>query len=140
MRKEVILAILIGAALGGVIAFGVWRANLSLNKSQDPNSPSTSITGNNEPSTEGLSVAEPEEGTISSKDKVMVKGKSKAGSIITVLAPKENLIFETKTDGTFETEVALESGVNEIKVSSFDSEGKETTQTLTVVYSTEFES
>lgn len=140
MRKEVLLAILIGATLGGLVAFGVWRANLSLNKVVSPSSQSQPVANNPQTPPEGLSVAEPEEGTISSKEKVMIKGSAKPGSIIAILAGLENVILEAKADGTFEAEVKLEGGVNEIKVSAFDTEGKESTQTLIVVYSTEFES
>lgn len=140
MRKEVLLAILIGATLGGLVAFGVWRANLSLNKIASPSSNSQPIANNPQNPPDNLSVSEPEDGTISSTEKFTIKGSAKPGSTIAILASLENIIVEAKADGTFEAEVKLDAGVNEIKISSFDSAGKESTQTLTVVYSTEFES
>lgn len=141
MRKEVLLAILIGATIGGLVAFGVWRANLSLNKAVSPSSGPQPATNNSTNSTpDGLSVTEPEDGTISSSEKFTIKGSAKQGSTIAILAAVENIIVEAKADGTFEAEVKLEGGVNEIKVTAFDPDGKESTTTLTVVYSTEFES
>ena len=141
MRKEVLLAILIGAALGGLIAFGVWRANLSLKKVVSPSSTNQDQGSmNQEPNLNELSISEPEEGTISPISKVVVKGRAMPGSIIAVLSPKENVVVEAKSDGTFEAEVTLEGGVNEIRVTSVDPEGKESTKTMIVVYSTEFQS
>src|SRR3989344_7910173 len=104
MRKEVLLAILIGAVLGLAIAFGVWRANLSLKKVVSPSSNSQTASDNPIPTTDELAISEPEEGTISASSKIMVKGRAMPGSIIAVLSPKENVVIETKSDGTFETE------------------------------------
>lgn len=140
MRKEVLLAILIGSLLGATIAFGVWRASLSFNKNQDkPNLPSPTVTVKKDTPVEESLTTELEDGFISSNNKIMVKGKTKAGSIVTVLSPIETIITETTAEGNFETEISLENGVNEINLISFDEQGSESVKTLTVVYSTEFE-
>lgn len=141
MRKEVLVAILIGAILGGAVAFGIWRANLFLvpkketvQTEQTPPPAGGQITQE----TSSLITTQPENNSIISEGKVTIKGAAVPNSIVVILTNSKDLVTQADKDGTFEQEIELEGGPNEIMVTAYDNNGNETTQTLTLVYSTEF--
>ncbi len=140
MRKEVLVAILIGALLGGVVAFGIWRANLALvpkrESLQTEQTPQSSTPEDKQ--TSSLIITQPENNSIVSEGKVTVKGAALPNSTVVILANNDDLIIQTGKDGGFEQEVELEGGPNEITITAYDEAGNETTETLTLVYSTEF--
>lgn len=139
MRKEVLVAILIGIILGSAVAFGIWRANLALlpkkEAVQTEQQPGPSL---DEQKTSSLIITQPENNTIVSQDKVTIKGAASPNSTVIILTNLKDYVAETDKDGAFEQEVELEGGPNEILVTSYDEASNETSQTLTLVYSTEF--
>lgn len=140
MRKEVLFAIIIGFGLGLVITFGIWTANKAL-KQTAPKNQQEGIEKNEAISptpTQGLPlfINFPENNSISNKEKVPVTGKTTPGAVVVVLFQEGETILEADNEGNFSTEISLSGGSNEIKVSSFDKEGNETSQTLSVIYST----
>lgn len=135
MRKEVLIAILVGALSGLAVAFGIWRANQALAPKV---APTPSPTPQEETVRQGLIVTEPESGVVVSQDRITVRGSATAGSTIVILTNLGEIILEARGDGIFEQEVELEGGANEIKVVAFDPQGNREEKTLTVVFSTEF--
>lgn len=141
MRKEVLIAIIIGFGLGLVITFGIWRANKSLKETVTSKQEISEekaeeiITPTPVKETTGFSLTSPENNSISNKDKIAVTGKSTPEAVIVVLYQEGEKILETDKEGNFSTEITLVAGSNEIKVSSFGKDGSESTQTLYVVYS-----
>lgn len=141
MRKEVIVAIILGFALGLVITFGIWKANKAL-KSQTADE--TVSTTEEETITEptpsvsvfSLEIISPSDDGLSNEEKITLTGKTQSGSVVTVISEKDEEVLETDSAGNFETEVTLVSGVNEIEVSAFSPEGEEAVKKLSVVYST----
>jgi len=140
MKKEVLIAIIIGFGLGLVITFGIWTANKALKEA----APST--TGEEEqeevaaeptpvPALD-LMITSPEDNTLSDKEIIEVSGRTVAEAIITIIYPDGETILEADQDGDFSTEISLIGGDNQIKISAFDKEGERVSQTLTVVYST----
>lgn len=140
MRKEVLVAILIGAILGGAVAFGIWRANLLLvpKKEAVQTQQTPSPGGSTTQETSSLIITQPENNSILSEGKVTIKGAATPNSTVVILTNSKDLITKADKDGAFEQEVELEGGPNEITVTAYDDSGNETTQTLTLVYSTEF--
>lgn len=143
MRKEVLVAILIGAILGGAVAFGIWRANLFLvPKKETVQTEQTTpppAGGQITQETSSLITTQPENNSIISEGKVTIKGAAVPNSTVVILTNSKDLITQADKDGAFEQEIELEGGLNEITVTAYDNNGNETTQTLTLVYSTEFE-
>lgn len=139
MRKEVLVAILIGVILGALVAFGIWRANLALlpkkeavKTEQQPQPSPAEVPAST------LILTQPEDNAILSQDKAMIKGATIPGATVLILTNLDELVTQADKNGAFEQEVQLEGGPNEITVISYDEAGNETAQTLTLVYSTEF--
>ncbi len=137
MRKEVIIAILIGFGLGLVITFGIWTANRALQEAPSEETTNTTPVEETTPTNAfSLIVNEPEDNSISAEEKITLSGSTRPGGVVVVLYEEGEKILEANEEGEFKTEITLVGGSNEIKVSAYDNEGNEVSQTLTVVYST----
>lgn len=137
MRKEVLIAIIIGFGLGLVITFGIWTANKALKET----APATVTTEEVEQtpiptSTLELIVTSPEDNTISEKEMIEVSGQTVSDAIVTIIYPDGEKILEADEEGNFSTEISLIGGDNLIKISAFNDQGDKASKTLTVVYST----
>jgi hypothetical protein len=138
MRKEVLFAIIAGSLFGLVIAFGIWRANLAL-KPNNGQVSSTPLPETSE-SVEGfhIALARPEENDIITESPTAISGITKANSWVVISAEEEDYIIKSNDDGSFEQEVELEGGLNQILITDFGENGTSTKEVLSVVYSTEF--
>ncbi len=142
MRKEVLVAIIIGFGLGLVITFGIWTANKAL-KDTSTDSVETPAPLEEEietaliptPALE-LLITSPENNTISEKQTIEIVGQAAVKAIISIIYPDGEKLLEADDDGNFSTEISLVGGDNQIKISAFSSEGDEASKTLTIVYST----
>lgn len=137
MRKEVFIAILIGLILGGAVAFGIWRANLALVK-EEVQTEQSAIPSPQEQTLSSLIITQPENNTVVSEDKVTVKGAATPNANIVFLTIEDEIITQATREGTFEQEVELIGGANEIIVIAYDDQGNESRSSVVVVYSTEF--
>lgn len=135
MRKEVIIAIIIGFGLGLIITFGIWTANRALKEvpPEEVAPPAEEITPI---PTFSLTIKEPEDNSISSEEEITISGVTAPEAVVVILYPEGEKILEADEDGNFETKIALVGGANEVEISAYDSEGNEASQTLTIVYST----
>lgn len=137
MRKEVLIAIIIGFGLGLVITFGIWTANKALKET----APTTTVPTEEEvevtpaPTLE-LVITSPENNTISEEEIIEISGQTASRAIIAITYPEGEKLLEADEDGSFFTEISLIGGDNLIEVSAYNDEGDEATKTLTVVYST----
>lgn len=140
MKKEVLLAIIIGFALGLVITFGIWTANKAL-KQTAPQKEAPVQNELLEPTPTSLpalslTITEPEDNSISEEDEIEISGQTAPGSTVALLYETDEEIIEADEKGLFTTTIPLEGGSNEIEIISFDQEGNEASQTLTIVYTT----
>ncbi len=137
MRKEVIWAIIAGIGFGLVIAFGVVRINSSLKPDGKVVSSPTPKSG--DVSEFKITLNKPENEDVLTEDAVLVSGVTKALSWVTVSGEAGDYIIQSKENGSFEQEVDLTPGVNQIKVTAFDPQGQESIEKVLVVYSSSFE-
>ncbi|MDO8599896.1 MAG: hypothetical protein Q7R44_00590 [bacterium] len=140
MRREVLFAIVLGVGLGALVAFGLWRANLIFSPNNTNPKPLTEITSS--PSSQVVEVSDlivtsPEDNLVVSDNTLKIPGSATPRATIVILTPADEEILEAKNDGSFEAEVEISGGPNEILVKSYDENGRESTQKLNVVYSTE---
>lgn len=138
MRKEVLVAIIIGFGLGLVITFGIWTANKALKEAAPTTTAPTEeeeVTPTPTPTLE-LVIISPENNIISEEEIIEVSGQTTPRAIIAVTYPEGEKLFEADEDGSFSTEISLVGGDNLIEISVFNDEGDETTEILTIVYST----
>ena len=137
MRKEVIIAIILGFALGLVITFGIWKANKALKREVPEEVPVVEEVLEPTPTPAfSLEIISPADESISDESTVTITGKTQPGSVVAVAAEKGEEIIETDEAGNFEVEVDLISGINEIEITAFGLEGEEASKSLAIVYST----
>lgn len=139
MKKEVLIAIIIGFALGLVITFGVWTANKALKQAAPKQEANEQVEETPTPTPKpalSLFISSPEDNSLTNKEEIKIEGKTNPQSIIVILGPEEEQIIEADESGNFATKTTLVGGSNEIEVLSYDGTGNEASQTLTVVYST----
>jgi len=139
MRKEVLVAIIIGFGLGLVITFGIWTANKALKEAAPETAPPTEEEVEVSPSpipVIELIITTPENNIISEEEIIEVAGQTIPKAIIAITYPEGEKLLEADEDGRFSTEISLVGGDNLIEISAFNKQGDEATKTLTVVYST----
>lgn len=150
MIKELFLAITLGSILG----FGVTGAFFALNKSKVTNkqasievSPTPTITEikmSTEVSTtptvtqtkSAINITSPENNSVLSNSKVIIKGESKPNSIILISTPSRTFNDKANSNGVFSISIELDSGINLIKINSIDSEDNQEQTELNLTYST----
>jgi hypothetical protein len=144
MKKEVFLAISMGFVLGLIITFGIWTANKSLKQS----SPSTAIsaspspaisvspTATPQPGNLSLVITAPENEALTASSTLTVTGKTSPNTTVALVYDLGDQIIQSDANGNFTTDITLEGGFNTISVTAFDTKGNQSTQSLTVTYTT----
>ncbi len=140
MRKEVILAIVGGVALGLLVIGGLWWTNKTTT-GENPIVPSPTPLITQAPTlTPALSlpleIINPENESIIEEEEITLEGKTIPGSVVVVIYPEGENIVEADEEGNFETEITLVGGANEIKITAYDEEGNQAEKNLTLIYST----
>jgi hypothetical protein len=142
MRKEVVIAIILGIIIGLATAFGIWRMNsvvttkpdfLVTESKDDPADPNPEQTNST------LTLATPNELDVIIKSPTDFSGITRSQSIVIISGEGEDYVIPTDNSGSFHQEVELAAGINQINLVSISSEGERNESTLTVIYSKEFE-
>lgn len=137
MRKELIVASIIGIGFGLVIAFGVYRINSSLkpngNKTLSTPNPKTVI------SEFKITLDKPQNNDVLTEDAIAVTGITKPLTWISVSGEDEDYAVQSDDKGLFNQDVNLIPGVNQIKLTAFDALGAQSIEKVLVVYSSSFE-
>jgi hypothetical protein len=144
MRKEVILAIAIGAILGfGIMSF--FRLNrqktetsLKITPTVQPTLKEEKTNASPTPSKDKISlkIIEPEDEAVVSSSKLTIKGETSPLATVVVIWEEGEDILVADDKGKFETEVELIGGANDIQISAYDAENNSAEKLLTVTYST----
>lgn len=135
MRKEVWLAVIGGITLGLIIGFGVYRINFAFKKG-GPAQTSPTPTPNNQA---GLTIAKPNYDDVITSLPQTISGIASKDSRIVISTNSNDYITKTDQKGTFEKEVDLEGGVNQIIVSAVTKDNNISSQELRLIYSTQLE-
>lgn len=144
MKKEAIIAIVLGFGLGIIITFGIWTANKAL-KTQESTTPTPSVAEETPTQisptptpNQGLSleISQPENNEIITEEKINLAGKTAPEATIVILFEEGEKIIEADKEGKFETEITLIGGANEITIKAFDQKGNEAQSIIDLVYST----
>lgn len=135
MRKEIILAIAAGAVVGISIAFGIWRANIALKPSQKPQ---VVEEQEEEESTFGVTIATPGTNSVVVTSPGQLSGITAPSSWIAVSSADEDYITQADDQGSFNLEIDLAGGLNQILVSAITDALEVATKQVLVVHSTQF--
>jgi len=139
MKKEILFAILAGGLFGLIIAYGVFRINKSVAKTETPqvaqsSSPSPSPTLGDFK----ITVAEPESFDVITKTPQTVSGITKASSYIVTSAENGDYLSQVASNGEFSEDIKLNTGLNRISFFAFSNDGNFTQSDLPLIYSSEF--
>lgn len=140
MKKEIIVAIVVGFALGLIITFGIWTANKAIKARPEVAFEEEIVTPTPEPTPTPtgftLKILSPEDNALVDTSEVELKGSAVANAVIVIAEEDGEKIIEADENGSFATEISLIKGINEITITAFSPEGEEASKTLGLVYST----
>ncbi|NMC35940.1 hypothetical protein GYA49_02745 [Candidatus Beckwithbacteria bacterium] len=143
MRKEILLAIGIGAILGLVVTYGIYTANKAIINKQAGLNPQTTTIPTPTPAAQEqikLEVDEPQSGIAVDTAKITITGTTTPEAIIAIVAEGEDYLAQADQAGYFSQEITLIKGANTVTVSASDGELVSPSQTIQIVYSTELNS
>jgi hypothetical protein len=144
MKKDVIIAVIIGFFLGGGAALIITNipniyklsSQTTIDKISSTVSPEPQISqGTN--SSQQLSIDKPENGIISKEKIISIEGKTAPGNIVTVQSDFDMQLMDNKSDGTFSGKISLGEGVNQISIFSYNETGEEDSKNISVFYTPE---
>lgn len=134
MKKEVLIAIVVGFSLGLVITFGIYRAQKSIRDQRVQDVEQAEELEETEK--HQLTVTQPKENEISSDEELTVSGITSKDSVVTVVSQEDEIALLTDEFGNFTAQISLTGGANTVLVTSFDGEGNMAATEFDVVFST----
>lgn len=146
MRKELILAIFLGGFIGIAVAFGIWRFTNTINDTAEENTPETvadnqamenSTSEETTTSTDGLTIVRPRENAVVSNETIQLAGITKQNSHVLIIAEDDHVL---KTNsGTFEQDIEVAGGINQIPVYVFTENEPILKSKVLITYSSDIE-
>lgn len=133
MKKEVLIAILIGLTFGLIITYGVYRMRLALTRDSTNVSVETSPVPSPSTTATTISILHPEDGIIQAEKELTVTGTSTPDSYVVLFVNNEDYISTADQTGSFSFNVILNSGGNVLKVHAVSSDGTTTVLERTVI-------
>ncbi len=137
MRKEIILAIVLGVLLGVVIIFGINLANQSSSNTPtqpgNQTTPTTTVTPTPTPS---LQVISPNNNSVSFEDTVTLVGKAKPESWVAIIWEENENIIQSDQTGNFSQEISLVGGENIIQLTATNGQDYQESTNITIIYTT----
>jgi len=138
MKKEIVIAILIGLSLGLFITYGVYQAKTGISTKSDQDQKTLALTpAPNQEFAGELILNSPEDGLIQTEKTISVSGTTLPSSFIVVFVGNDENITNSDGSGNFSTGVNLDSGVNIITIVVLDENGRSISVKRTVIVSDE---
>lgn len=138
MRKEIAIALLSGAFLGLLIAFGVWRINKILSPPKVSQTRSPATQNSTKTSNFSITLARPSENDVLTVSPTFVSGVTRPQTLVSISTSDNDYLLTSDENGGFNQEVDLVGGINLISLTAFDEKDSFADQKITVVYSSEF--
>lgn len=137
MKKEVLIAILIGFGLGLTITYGIYRLRTALE--DQPQTIADIVNSTNTPSPEAaqsvIALLTPEDGTIQTETQTTIAGSTIPNSLVVLLLNDSDYIQTSDESGNFSFEVELKSGSNVVVAHVLNENGEVVTKEKTIVVS-----
>lgn len=135
MKKEVILAIVLGLFFGLLITFGLYQAN-SVKTVNTIDNNSTSPTPTPTTSVSNLSIIEPTDGAVLATATATLRGATDPNYFVLVFDESSEYFVKPDDTGLFFQEITLDPGTNLIDVYVFDDKTEIDHQQLNLVFTT----
>ncbi len=140
MRKEVLLAVVIGMSLGLLITFGVYQSRRSLSdaqKDQVQDVLKNPVLDEEEDSGQ-LAVTSPENNLITDTQRLIVSGNTQANNFVIIFVNNQETISNADESGNFSKKVRLDQGANVLVIYSINQDGLVNQATRTVIVDADF--
>ncbi len=138
MKKEIVIAILIGLSLGLFITYGVYQAKTGIDKKADQDQKTLALTPAPDQEFAGeLILNSPADETIQLETTTSVSGTTLPSSFVVVFVGNDEKITTSDESGNFSVEVELETGANIITIVVLDENGRSISLNRTVIVSDE---
>lgn len=140
MRKEVLLAILIGVGLGLLITFAVYQNRRSESDAQKDQVQEliSSPTLNEQENTSQLAITSPENNLIIDSQRLIVSGNTQANNSVIIVINDQEIITNADESGNFSKEIRLDQGANILTIYSINQDGLLTQTDRTVIVDENF--
>jgi hypothetical protein len=119
MQKEVVIAIIFGSVLGLTLAFGIWKANISLKEAKETieikKSEGPQKAEDIKKQTE-FTILSPENNEVVEDNSVEISGLANTNSYIVVSSGTKDYILRTDASGEFSGSVDLDPGLNSFRI------------------------
>ena len=136
MKKEIVVAILLGLTLGLIVSVGVYRARKSL-QSQTTNQPIPSSSPTPDTTGKGpLVIISPEDESIQSTKELKITGTTKPEALIVIMVNDTPFVTTADKSGNFSIQTELKTMANIIVVRAIDEDGNTTEEKRSVIYTT----
>lgn len=142
MRKEILLAIIVGVIVGLGLTFGLYLLRQRLSDSstartiEESRGGKTSETQSDEQiATQSLVLQLPEPDTFSETAEIRVVGRAIPNSYIVTLVGPQEFITTADADGDFSKTITLQAGGNRVTVVATSPDGVQETVVRSVVFS-----
>lgn len=139
MRKEILLAIIVGVIVGLAITFGIYQLRQTLFQNRTVEEIETSRQQDARPTPtpmSSVSLQQPEQDLLTDENTVQIVGRALPDSYIVILANETEYITTADQDGDFAQQVDLEAGGNKLTIVAVTPDGEQETVIRNVVYST----
>lgn len=140
MKKEILIAVVLGLIFGGIIVFGFYQSQRKISsdsplniKRFEPEATESATTA-----LARLVINAPYDGEIFGSDIATVSGTTSPGSYILVVSEVDDQITQADDLGYFNLELELQAGQNDLTVYNYDESGQTDKKQLSIVFSTEF--
>ncbi len=144
MRKEVLLALIIGGIIGGVILYGIKIANQAVSQNgiqlEDPNKPTSTLSNSLSPTPTSANIITLEgisNHSVIFTPQIKLTGKStKPNTIITITSEEDEVLTTSDSNGNFSSDFKLVGGENNITINEILSDTLISTISIQVIHTT----
>jgi hypothetical protein len=136
MKKEIIIAILLGLSLGLFITYGLYRSRNASDSNQSNNIENNLAASPGLETLSTLVLHSPEDESIVAEPDITIAGDTEPSNFVVILVNENETITTADDSGAFSISAKLEAGSNVIVVYSIDEDGKTTIEERVVVYTT----
>jgi hypothetical protein len=139
MRKEIVVAIIIGLFVGFVVAYGVRTAQISLeNRQAEAEKATTTQAAVSEETVAGhsLFITTPEPNAVTDKNSVAIIGSTTPNSLISIIGDADEIATIADDAGNFTGTLELNGGVNTVVIKSYNDLGEAAETSFMIIYST----
>jgi len=139
MRKEVILAVIIGVLLGGIILYGI---NLANNSTKTNSGGSTTENNAKESPTpvdkqaNQVSIIYPQNNSVFTEAQITLKGSTKPNASLAIVTESDDVITTADSNGSFSSPINLINGENLITVTAIDEKLATASSSISVIRTT----